>query len=248
MNADHKKGIILGLGYVAGFYLKKNPHYVWTSRKLKENTENSFYFDLLDKDSWKNISSFDQILWTFPAVQNKNEIENCLTFFDLYLKNKNVIVLSTTSAYKSEIENEEINENSKLNLDEPRIYAEEELRKKGALILHLSGILGPERYPKNWYEKKRVKYGENILNYIHVEDIIYFTSKLFKNYKFYERFNLTSGDYKTHNQISKSLKYDAIFEFPNLTNGSKKVMNHKILEFLNENSYQFKKYPENCEI
>ena len=71
----------------------------------------------------------------------------------MYLKNKNVIVLSTTSAYKSEIENEEINENSKLNLDEPRIYAEEELRKKGALILHLSGILGPERYPKNWYEK-----------------------------------------------------------------------------------------------
>jgi len=100
MNADHKKGIILGLGYVAGFYLKKNPDYVWTSRKLKKNTENSYYFDLLDKDSWKNISNFDEILWTFPVVQNKNEIENCINFYDMYLKNKNVIILSTTSSYK----------------------------------------------------------------------------------------------------------------------------------------------------
>ncbi len=247
MNDEHKKGLILGLGYVAGFYLKKYSNNVWTSRKLQENTDNFFYFDLLNKDSWKNISSFDQILWTFPVVQNKNEIENCLTFFDKYLKNKNVIILSTTSAYKSQTENEEIDENSKLNLDDPRIYVEEELRKKGALILHLSGILGPERYPKNWYEKKRVKYGENILNYIHVDDIVYFTCKLFKHYKSYERFNLTSGDFKTHNQISKLLKYDAIFEFPDLSNGSKKVMNHKILNFLNETYYQFKKYPENCE-
>ena len=248
MSLEEKKVLILGYGYVAQFYLKKNPSSLWTSRKVTENTEHSFYFDLLNKESWKNIPNVHFVLWTFSAARNHEEVIEAVHFFDLYLKNKNVIILSTTSAYKTTNENEEVDENSNLNFENPRVFAEEELRKKGALILHLSGIIGPERYPKIWYQKNLVKYGENILNYVHVEDIIHFVDRLFKSFKQFERFNLTSCDYKTHKQIAEKLNGNYVFEYPNQSHQSKKIKNFKLLNYLNETSYPFKNYPEHCEI
>lgn len=96
--------------------------------------------------------------------------------------------------------------------------------------------------------------GETIINYIHVHDIIYFIEKLFTSFKFSERFNLTSQDYKNHNTICSELKKIGIlendFEFihKHESKKSKKTQCDKLLNYLKEDSYKFKKYPENIEI
>ena len=77
-----------------------------------------------------------------------------------------------------------------------------------------------------------------------MDDIVTITNYLFENFKNEERFNLTSGDYKKHIEIADLLKCDAQFVDMNKTNGSKRVDNKKILNYLNMNDYKFKLYPE----
>jgi nucleoside-diphosphate-sugar epimerase len=247
--------LILGCGYVGSYFLNRNPNSFYTNRKIIAsncNNTRQFYFDLNDKSSWDSVLNINSnnILFTFPVAKNMNDIDNLILFFNNYLKDKNVIILSTTSAYKVNYTNEYISEESDLLLDNPRFYAEDILRNMGSLILHLSGIIGPNRTPLNWYRKNLVSSGENILNYIYIDDIIFFIEELFKKYKPYERFNITSQDYKTHNEISFKLKerflLDNNFSFScnDFINKSKRVNSSKILKYLNLENYNFKKYPE----
>lgn len=256
---DYKKDdlIILGCGYVGGFFLEKYPQIYFTTRNtnfVRSKNQQKIYFNLEDESSWKNIPKTKNVLWTFPAASNENEIKKSIQFFNEHLSDRNIIVLSSTSAYLHTSENEMINEKSPILLNEPRFYAEENLRNNGALILHLSGIIGPGRTPLNWYKNKLVNHGEIILNYIHVYDIIYFIEKLFLSFKSSERFNLTSQDYKNHNTIcSELIKIGFLennFEFIHkyASKKSKKVQCYKILDYLKEGSYKFKKYPEDVEI
>ncbi len=165
--------LILGTGYVGKFYLKQYPSCAWTSRReqVPEIDTNNFQkhlcFDLKNKETWESIktslSNISQVLWTFSAASNEDEETKALEFYNSYLKDKNVIVYSSTSAYISQIENEVVDESYPLRLNEFRFRTEEKLRQSGAMIVHLSGIIGPERYPKSWYERKLVKNAENIL-------------------------------------------------------------------------------------
>lgn len=247
MNLLGQDCLILGCGYVGEKFLQTFPECYFTKRKLIEPRENAIEFDIFNKMSWQNIIETKNILWTFPVAREMSERNLVTEFFSNYCKNKNVIILSTTSAYVVENENDKVDENFPIQLQEARFLMEEEFRKEGALILHLSGIIGPNRYPKNWYLQNRVKYGKNVLNYIHVQDIIYCIKELFLHFKVKERFNLTSGDYKTHFDIAKSLGFINLFENNELTSGSKKISNQKLLKYLNMESYKFVHYPEDCE-
>ena len=253
-----KEALVLGCGYVGSFYLDKYPENVWTKRSIKTTTpnKNQVLFNLHDKLTWNHIPNLKNILWTFNSASNEIESQNAIKFFQSHLKNKNVIILSTTSAYKTIEENEFVNENTPIEFQLPRFKTEEFLRNEGALILHLSGIIGPNRMPRKWYESERVQYAENILNYVHVKDIIYFIEALFQNFISGERFNLTSADYKTHMQIYEWLvehqrlpqTKEPPFVFPKGTLNSKKVENSKILLHTNNQGYAFLKYPEQIEI
>lgn len=248
--------VILGCGYVGSFFLKKHPRVYFSNRAHKASVSENhqhIHFDLQNESTWKNIPDTKNVLWTFSAAENTLEATKAVLFFEEYLKNRNVVVLSSTSAYVQNFENESICENSPIAFHNYRFFAEENLRKSGALILHLSGIIGPERTPLNWYQKNLVTYAENILNYIHVQDIIFFIEKLFANFKPSERFNLTSRDYKTHQDISTLLmKMDLLkigFKFAHQSGSknSKKVQCQKILDYLKQEDYLFKKYPEDVE-
>lgn len=245
--------VILGCGYVGSAYLQKNQQSYATKTRFQNEKSNIIYFNLRDKLSWKNIPDVQKVLWTFAAATEEVDLQLAKEFYASNLKNKNVIVLSTTSAYQLAFENEFINENSTLKLNEPRFLAEELLRKDGALVLHLSGIIGPNRTPLMWYKKNLVRYGKNILNYIHIQDIVFFIEKLFENFQAKERFNLTSADYKTHHMILNWLKEKSLIDqnyyFMNNEEciNSKKVENEKILEFLKLYEYNFMKYPEHVE-
>ncbi len=244
--------LILGCGYIGNFFLQKYPQSFHTHRNAlhqKLDTQ-KIYFNLEDKDSWKSLLETTNVLWTFSAAQNEQEINLSLELYKKHFQKQKVIILSSTSAYISHIENENVNEDFPIQFTNPRFAAEEQLRKEGALILHLSGIIGPNRIPLNWYKKNLVKYGENILNYIHSEDILFFIEQLFHKFAPSERFNLTSGDYKTHNDILNILKTKDLIEedyqflFSEEKQGSKQVQNTKILSYIQNTNYKFKKYPE----
>ncbi len=251
--------LLLGCGYLGAFFLKKHPEINYTLRQsnlLSESILNGIYFDLKDKQSWenlKNLKSIKNVLWMFPAANHEADILDCVSFFKDYFLAKKVIVLSSTSAYCVKNDSELIDETSTLLLSHARFDAEEKLRSHGALILHLSGIIGPDRTPLNWYKKNLVKNGKGVLNYIHVQDIIYFIEKLFLNFAFSERFNLTSQNYKKHEEIASLLIKNGLleenFQFFNDENSkkNKKVSCAKILSYLKEENYNFIKYPEDIE-
>lgn len=252
-NIAHEKNfLILGCGYVGSSFFKKRPDSFITRRSIQ--TDKDIKFELSDKSTWNNLRNVDKVLWTFPAASNELEIEFVTNLYEKYFVDKKTIILSSTSAYLTEKNDQIINENSPINLANPRFNAEEKLRKMGALILHLSGIIGPNRIPRNWYNQNKVLFGLNTLNYIHVDDIIYFIDSLFEKFESFQRFNLTSADYKSHNQILNLLKQRRIISekikipFTNLSKDSKRVDNKKILEYLECGNYKFKKYPEDVEI
>ncbi len=153
--------LILGCGYVGEKFLQAYPNCYFTKRKLTVKNENAFEFDIFDKTSWQNIKDTKNILWTFPVAKDLNEKNLVTEFFLKYCKSKNVIILSSTSAYIVKKENELVSEEFPIQLQEALFLMEEEFRKQGALILHLAGIIGPNRYPKNWYLHKRVNIGKS---------------------------------------------------------------------------------------
>lgn len=255
-DSENEDLVILGCGYIGRFFLEKHPKVYFTNRHNNSSfskNKKEIYFDLNDRSSWKNVPETKNVLWTFSAASNENDISKSFDFFNNYLKNRCVIVLSSTSAYLPSVNNELIDEDSPILFQEPRFYAEEKLRQNGALILHLSGIIGPGRTPLNWYQKNLVSSGKTVLNYIHVFDIVYFIEKLFKSFKQSERFNLTSQDYKNHNEIKLELikmgLLNTSYEFTEKldTRKSKKIRCLKILKFLGENHYEFKQYPKDVE-
>ena len=108
-----KEGIlILGCGYVGGYFLKKNPQSYFTTRHRNKNgpqNPQEIYFNLEDESSWQNIPKTKNVLWTFSAASNENEAEKAIQFYKQSLIHSNVIVLSSTSAYVHTFENEFIN-------------------------------------------------------------------------------------------------------------------------------------------
>lgn len=238
--------LILGTGYVGKYYLKKYPDCAWTSRREQVG---NLKFDLLDKETWSSLreSPFKNVLWTFAPASSPDEELKSLELFNEYFKDKNVLVYSSTSAYVFKVEDELVDESYPLRIEEPRFRCEEKLRENGAMIVHLSGIIGTDRYPRKWYERNWVKHGQNVLNYIHVDDIVSLTAQLFEKFTPGERFNLTSSDYKRHAEIVSKLGMNVQFEDNTQTSGSKRVPNDKVLKHLDMVNYSFIKYPEDCQ-
>ena len=90
--------VILGCGYVGTFYLDRHKTCEWTSRRpsesrpLKKLTDFSkeliklpIYFDLNDRESWKNVTA-KNVLWAFSPASNFDEEKLALQFYDSMLK------------------------------------------------------------------------------------------------------------------------------------------------------------------
>lgn len=110
--------LILGTGYVGTFFLEKFPQSFWTSRKPAESRptksltpesqqslKEPIYFSLTDKGSWKNLPDCQNVLWTF-AIRDTTDEQLALELYDSHFADKNVIIYSSTSAYKVETENQ----------------------------------------------------------------------------------------------------------------------------------------------
>ena len=236
--------LILGRGYVGNFLSQRLPHAHWTRRDT---------FHLSRPSTWKNhhllFSSSQHVIWTFPAASHDSEEKLALDFFDEFLSHAQVLIYGTTSAYKVRTQDEWITEESPLDLTQVRTRTEESLRKKGACILHLSGIFGPHRDPLTWYQRGLIRSGSSYLNLIHVNDIVNVTEKLIaRDDKKGQRFNLSNGRPKTHQQIIEELKNKHLlppeFNLPRLeVPSSKRISSAQIKKFLSLSDSEFIDFP-----
>lgn len=240
--------IVLGKGYVGKNFCSTYPKAFSTIRKLGLS-KNEFYFDLYDKNSWKNLPDVKNVLWTFPVAIKSYEVQHALDFYDYYCTNKNTIILSSTSAFLVENPDQDVDENTPINLDNIRFHTEEELRKKGACLFYLAGIFGPERSPLNWYLNQRVQDPNKYLNLIHVHDIVTSVGFGFNNFESGETYIVSNG-YPQRNRdiVKKLIEHNELpkdYKFPNTTNQSpsKRLVNHKLISKILPQTYKFINYP-----
>lgn len=236
--------LILGCGFVGKAYLKQSPQADFTRRSL---------FSLQDKSSWQNVLAFGKktkVLWTFPAAQSLEDIPLAIEFYKTVLETSQVVVLGTTSSYCVREKGEIIVESTLLKKNNFRALAESALLKLGATVLRLSGIFGEERQPLKWYKKGLVKNYGNFLNLIHLKDILIAIDAIFSKDIRHDVFNLSNGDFKTHEDIVKTLvtrgelTADFLKNQPiTMTSDNKRVSNEKSLKFLYEGHHNFVKYP-----
>ncbi|MEE9345893.1 MAG: hypothetical protein V3U88_09840, partial [Methylococcales bacterium] len=168
--------LILGHGYVGRALASRIPHTLFTSSSPeKANSNAGIYFNLNDRDSWKNLPAAATIIWTFAATP----LDLVEEFYQSRLKNcENLLVYASTSCYQSSGNNNLVTEENSLSYAKPRVAGEEYLRKHDAAILVLSGIYGPERQPVNWLRKGLIPSLQKIVNLIHCDDIVDITCHL----------------------------------------------------------------------
>jgi len=175
-----KPVLVLGCGYVGralAAALSGKIKIVLTSRSGQRGAQGDALapelFDLGRRDTWDVVESFEQIVWTFPAATLHTDIRTALDFFETKnLAKKKVMVLGSTSSFAHKVPGELVDESFLLELTQPRVVAEEQLRQRSAFILCLAGIYGPGRDPADWLKRGLVKNGESYINLIHVNDIV----------------------------------------------------------------------------
>ncbi len=162
--------LILGAGYVGRALLDAHPGAIGTHRKGKPLRPCERVLNLEDPATWVNIAAAQHdVVWTFPAAP----IDRVREFYERHLKAaRSLIVLGSTSAYRTGAPDQTIDENSPVDTDQPRVQGEEWLKQHGAVILRLAGIFGPDRTPLNWLKKGLIKNGRKRLNLIHLDDIL----------------------------------------------------------------------------
>ncbi|MEY2988534.1 MAG: hypothetical protein RJB13_2055 [Pseudomonadota bacterium] len=264
MNTEHSfqppipSALILGRGYVAKALLAFHSlGFCVTSRKGTTQGNGSFeqpkYFDLDDPGSWSVVESFEQIVWTFPAAQKDAEIEKSLRFFESKcLQKKRVLILASTSAYRVNTVGALVDEKFPLDFNQPRVRAEEDLRDRGACVLHLAGIYGTGRDPVSWLQRGLIKNPDSFINLIHISDICHIMMRwLYSDGLSGRRLNASDGRHRTWNKLIEDLKraslLDARFELtPDLGSpqgtSSKRICNEVLLKELY--SGPFHSYPE----
>ena len=203
--------VILGSGYLARFMPFLTSFYLdvlHTSRDPNQNLawispNQRLRFDLVQRDTWSNISSGTDLLWCFPAAPVDSVREFAMRIKGLFGK---LVVLGSTSAYDvAESLNYPppwIDESASIDLSKPRVQGEELLRREcGAVILRVSGIYGPNRNPLDWMRTGRVRPSRKYVNLIHVEDLAAICLAALQRGKTGETYNVSDGTPRTWNEI-----------------------------------------------
>ena len=206
-----RKLVILGSGYVARFMLSPTSFYLdvlHTSRKPNHNLswvppKQRLGYDLMQRDTWRNIPTDADLLWCFPAAPVEAVREFAAGMRGLPRK---LVVLGSTSAYDvlepDSYPPPRIDESAPIDLSKPRVQGEEFLRKEsGAIVLRVSGIYGPNRNPLDWIRTGRVSPSRKYVNLIHVEDLAAVCSAALERGQDGEVYNVSDGMPRTWNEI-----------------------------------------------
>lgn len=170
-----KKILLLGKGYVTEFFKDKINHY-FPSAELSITSRSKpdcIYFKLEDASSWDNINNhYDVCVWTFPVYDLK-------LFQAFYAQKKlffkKLILIGTTSSYKVDYDQQQINEHSALDEKHKRYHIEQFCLANKGIVLRSAGIYGPDKNPLRWVKEGRIKSSRNsIVNWVHVYDLVQF--------------------------------------------------------------------------
>ena len=159
-------------------------------------------------------------------------MEQVRQFYDEVLNRaKKVVVYSTISVYKVSVPNAMVDERSELSGKllsvQHQILGEEFLKNKGAIILTLAGICGDERSPRSWIEKGYITNGAELVNLVHVDDIIATTLFFLTNEITGERYNVSYPKVFQWNEIASHYGIGPIPEQP-VDESSKVVSTEKL--------------------
>ncbi len=231
--------LILGHGYVGSALASMFPDAIFTSSSLKKAKINAgIYFNLNDRDSWKNLPATNTVIWTFAATPTDLVEE----FYQSKLKNcENLLVYASTSCYLLSGDNNLVTEQYPLCYAKPRVAGEEYLRQHNAAIFVLSGIFGPQREPINWLRKGLIHSFEKTVNLIHRDDIVEITHYLLDNnlVPYGERLNITNGVYMSWADIAEHYSFPSNAKNNINNSNSKLVSNDKLCQLL-PNNFEFR--------
>lgn len=259
-SSSRKSLLVLGCGYVGqalSAASARSVEIVVTSRSGQlgavGNVQAPLLFDLARRETWDVVESFEHILWTFPAATAHQDIRTALNFFEtMHLEKKKVMVLGSTSCFLHKTPGELVDESFPLDLSQPRVVAEEQLRQRSAFILCLAGIFGPGRDPADWLRRGLVKNGESFINLIHISDILRVVENWYNSNDSFagKRIAVSDGCHRRWKELFMQMRAAGVLEtdvqpFDQLlaeTSTSKRVNN----ALLRQTLYQgpFHRYPE----
>ena len=204
--------VVLGSGYLARFMLSLQRVYstvLHTSRDPDHHlswlpSKQRIRFDLARPDSWDNVPSGADLLWSFPAAP-PNAVRN----FAHTRAFGRLVVLGSTSAYDvgSSVDYPPpwIDESAPIDYGRARVQGEEFLREGcGAIVLRVAGIYGPGRSPYDWIRTGRVTVSRKYVNLIHVEDLAEICLAALRHGVSGEAYNVSDGVPRTWAEIGRT--------------------------------------------
>lgn len=234
--------VILGSGYTGRFLiplgLKTYTQIFSTSRDPDHRlthvpSEQRLKFDLAEADTWANIPSGSDLIWTFPA-QPLESVRRCAEALGAHTRR--LVVLGSTSAYDVASSDAYpppwIDETAPLDMGKLRVQGEEFLRMEcGAIVLRVAGIYGPGRNPLDWIRQGRVGPSPKYVNLIHVEDLASICLAALDRGQGGEVYNVSDGTPRRWDEIvtigQKHWNLSATVSLPTQEPG-KRIDNHKL--------------------
>lgn len=234
MNIDF---LILGSGYSGPFlrsYIESQEpdSKIFESSRTKDRKD--LVFNLQDESTWKNLPNAKQTFVLF-AVEDS---ELAQKFLDLNkAKLGKIVVCSSTGFFKTDFPDQEVTEETEIDLSNKRVAAEESFRLNGAIVVHASGIYGPKRNPVEWLDTGRVSASEKFVNLIHIEDLCQFLYQAMSLGNPTDRYIASDNHSMRWKDISLKIEKDYGFEFNTQSStkakrASKQVRNQKSIEKL----------------
>lgn len=200
-----------------------------THRSVQNPNSVEIAFNFDDEITWKNLpKKVDWIIITF-AIKN---LELFKKLYEQYLRNASdrIIVYGSTSRYDIGTPNQEVTEDTDINLSIDRVQCEEYAREQGAAVLVLVGITGEQRQPRRWFQQGRIKNGNKFVNLVHVSDILSCTLWCMNSFDEWKgkNINVTDGEPKWMADLFTYFGYPVLELGPQPV--SKKILHGNILK------------------
>jgi len=161
--------LVVGSGYLGRAVASRCPDALHTSREPQARPQDRRWlrFDLDAPSTWGVLDDVAaEVVIVAAPVGPRHDLE--LLWRTLVAVSPRVIVVGTTSAF---VAGDEVTDSSPVDPTNPRALAEEELRSRGAAVLHAAGIYGPGRNPLDWVRRGLVTNAGKLVNLVHVDDL-----------------------------------------------------------------------------
>lgn len=207
---------ILGCGWLgmplATFFLNKKYEIKGSTTSesklpvLKEKGILPFLIDV-DKEENQGIQQFLSSEVLIVAITSKN-ILGCKSLIKEIEKSivRKVIFVSSTSVYPS-LNNMVTEEQA--TIDSPLVEIEDAFKENTnfkTTIIRFAGLLGKNRNPGNWFEKRKIPYPKGFVNMIHQEDCIEIINQIIEQNVWGEVFNACSNHHPTREEFYTAAK------------------------------------------